>query len=69
MSNINNSAFPDNNRETPTTPHIQAEILNVNVNGPTTSIANHLRTKHRIIEERAEGAEIILPDFENIIIY
>ncbi|CAI2187407.1 13914_t:CDS:2 [Funneliformis geosporum] len=30
----------------------------------TTSIANHLRTKHRIIEGRFEGAEI-LPDSEN----
>ncbi|CAI2191739.1 6129_t:CDS:2, partial [Funneliformis geosporum] len=85
MSNLNTSTFPDNNRETPTTPHIQvipakrlAEIeddngikhqckwscKNKTNKISTTSIANYLRTKHRIIEGRFEGAEI-LPDSEN----
>src|SRR4051812_14158074 len=31
----------------------------------TTSIANHLRTKHRIIEGKAEESEIILLDSES----
>ncbi|CAI2190516.1 7715_t:CDS:1 [Funneliformis geosporum] len=99
MSNLNTSAFPDNNRETHTTPHIQVilakrsaescvwsfvqkksrccQILVEDDNGikhqyewscknktSTTSIANHLRTKYRIIKERFKGAEI-LPDSEN----